>query len=207
MRNFGLLVFMVSFLFVLSPFVLAQTSFGPFSYADYSSWLKIALGNPNLPQEWFSGINFIYYIIFPFIAIMTVIYGILTDVRIFRNDKTKWILSFSMAAMTLPTGWLMAFVYFVYTFAASLAVVVFAIVFVFGTVLWGIGKGYSFKGELVDTAKEINDIRRQRKELRGRYIRGDITEEKWREQDAKMAAIQRNLQEREGTAKSEAPGD
>jgi len=50
-----------------------------------------------IPDEWMTYGGFMQYIIFPFIAVFVVMYGILSEIRIFHEVKVKAVLALVMA--------------------------------------------------------------------------------------------------------------
>lgn len=142
-------------LFALSitiPAVSAQ-----FTPPDLKPYASLILGKPvdQMPSDWFVGFNIIWYILLPFISIVAVIYGIMYDIRLFRNKSVIMVLSLAMAGMTLPTGWLIGFVYAVYSFNAAFAVVAFGVVFFVGILFWATGRFLGFGIGIVSEVKMV----------------------------------------------------
>jgi len=123
------------------PAAHAQFTSGGFpSFTSFKPWVQFIVGNNQFPDTWLIFPNIIYYLILPFISIVAVVYGILSDLRIFRY--TRWVrgvLAVAMAGMTLPSGWLITAVLELYSFNAAFAALAFGLVFFLGVILWASG--------------------------------------------------------------------
>jgi len=167
------------------PVVYAQFPIGT-GGADLKPWVDFIVGNNKWPPEWIAFPNIIYYIILPFIAIVAVVYGIMYDLRIFRSQNVRIVLSIAMAGMTLPSGALITSVLWLYSIDATLAAWAFGIVFFVGVFFWAAGKflffGYGTKGEiemaktraelLKGVEQNLSTIRAQINELEMRKAEG-----------------------------------
>jgi len=123
---------------LILPAVYAQFNFG--NSQSLRPWVEFIVGNNQFPNEWLVFPNIIYYLILPFVAIVAVVYGIISDLRIFRY--TKWVrgvIAVAMAGMTLPSGWLIQAVLYLYSFNAAFAALAFGVVFFIGVILWAAG--------------------------------------------------------------------
>lgn len=159
MRKINLIVFSIIFFSTVSHAVFAQ--YWPIQYGNVGSMIGFILGNPNVPSDWLQFPNFIYYILLPFIAITTIIYGILSEIRIFHSQNTRTILAIVMAAISLPSGFLIATVYYLFAISAWVAVGTFGALFIVGTLLWGWSKGRHLKRQFSDLEHEIEDLNNQ----------------------------------------------
>jgi len=185
MKKFELFIFSILFFLQISTTVLAQV--GSLTGFDLPKTIGFIVGDPNIQQnhpEWLTIPNVIYYLIFPFIAIVAVIYGILTEIRIFRSANVKFILAFVMAGMSLPTGAMITTVYLLYTAGAWVAVVAFGVLFFIGTILWALGKGHGLITELGTLDAEMREWRQnalniQKKWAEGGYGSGPDAEAKY----------------------------
>jgi hypothetical protein len=139
-----------------------QTWFSPEALATF-------LG---VPAEWLSIPQVIYYVIVPFIVAVTVVYGILTELRIFRKYnawKINTILSVAMAFLLLPSGILTTIVSYFYAAGTFIALMGFGLLFIFGTILWVYGTGHQIWGEQVPEAiRKRRDARRRMNEINKR---------------------------------------
>lgn len=123
------------------PVAYAQFTVGGFPSMDsFRPWIQFIVGNNQFPDSWLVFPNIVYYLVLPFISIVAVVYGIISDLRIFRY--TRWVrgvLAVAMAGMTLPSGWLITAVLQLYSFNAAFAAIMFGIVFFVGVILWAAG--------------------------------------------------------------------
>jgi len=157
-------LFLAVFIFcslLLSSVVFAQTNWLfnlPDQYSmDIKSMVKFVI--PGARDEWLTLPNFFYFIVFPFIAAWAVIYGIMEEIRIFRRSKTpQKIISFVMAALLLPSGWLLIIVNYFYAFDAWVALMAFGIIFFIGIFFWGFGtfRGYQTDYREKDLANQMS---------------------------------------------------
>lgn len=162
-----LLLVAVAFCFILSSsIVLAQDWWAEWwTGMRYSggieNMLTMVLGK-NVPREWLSLPNFVYFIVFPFVAAWAVIYGVMEEIQIFRRAKTSHkIVSFVMAAMLLPTGYLMIAVNYLYMIDAVVALFAFGFLFLFGTILWAVGRGYGMTSEFDVRKRMMGDVKNE----------------------------------------------
>ena len=127
---------------------------------------------PGMSKDWVRMPNLIYYVIVPFITAVAVIYGILGQLRIFRDWKTNLIISLCFAFLLLPSGILTTIVNIFYATGAFIGLISFGVLFVVGTLLWAVGRGYGLYTET--GVKEIREIRRNISKLneeQGRILR------------------------------------
>lgn len=175
MKKLGILILTALVFSFLPQAIFAQI--GPNVPFDLKSMLSFVLGNSNIPSDWLLLPNVVYFVVFPFIAIVAVIYGILSEIRIFRSANVKGVLAFVMAGMSLPTGAMITTVYYLYTFGAWVAVVTFGVLFVFGTLLWGYGRGSQLKNELYDLQTEMGRLKEESMHIDREYAEGRIKTE------------------------------
>lgn len=64
---------------------------------EVMKYILIFLFGSGFPDEWLTYSGFMQNIIFPFIAVFVVMYGILSEIRIFHNASVKAVLSLVMA--------------------------------------------------------------------------------------------------------------
>ena len=93
-------------LLLLAPFALAfllhatavraQVGAGP-SAEDVMRAVFVFVFGEDFPSYWLTYAGFAQYIVFPFIAVFIVLYGILTELRIFKQTSIKVSLSLIMA--------------------------------------------------------------------------------------------------------------
>jgi hypothetical protein len=99
----------------------------------------IAFG-PDVP-EWATkdAYSVLQWLIFPFLSLWVVLYGILAEIRIFRG-RNNWInavLSFLIGAVAGPTGGLIYFVRMLFVAFGIYSMAIFAGLLFVGTFLWG----------------------------------------------------------------------
>jgi len=147
---------------LLLPAVSAQFNFN--DARSLRPWVELVVGNNQFPDSWLIFPNVVYYLILPFIAIVAVVYGIISDLRIFRHSRwTRSVISVAMAGMTLPSGALIQAVYNMYSFNAAFAAIAFGVVFFIGVFIWGIG---TTTGSIFRTVNEVTVARAQGDETR-----------------------------------------
>lgn len=122
-----------------------------------------------VPAQWLVVPQVIYYVIVPFIVAVTVTYGILTELNIFRNSraagKVNIILSVAMAFLLLPSGILTTIVSYFYAANVFIGLVGFGVLFLFGTIMWVYGRGRSMRYEFGYKADIAKNLQEKIKEL------------------------------------------
>jgi len=122
--------------------------------------------------EWLVVPQVIYYVIVPFLVAVTVTYGILTELKIFRKYnawKINTIISIAMAFLLLPSGILTTIVSYFYAAGTFIGLMGFGVLFIFGTILWVYGTGHRIWGEQVpDAILKRRDARRSMNEINKR---------------------------------------
>jgi hypothetical protein len=96
------------------------------------------------PDEWLTWSGFMQNIIFPFIAVFVVMYGILSELRIFHNANVKAVLSLVMAFVggTVVLQTMRAFL-----FANALwGTVGWGVLLIFGIGAWVVARGAEYYG-------------------------------------------------------------
>lgn len=149
-------------------------------YPLWAWWDPQALAQflfPGMNPEWLRIPDVLYYVILPFIAAFTVIYGLLKELRIFRNvaNKVNIVLAFVMAFMLLPSGVLTYIVTIFYAGSAFVGMMAFGIVFLVGIIIWAYGTSYriwsEFSPETIGKEvkgynKKLVNLERRRIEIR-----------------------------------------
>jgi hypothetical protein len=141
-------IFLISFP-LFSSLIFAQANYPEFPFQTWFSPEALAkfLG---VPAEWLVIPRVIYYVIVPFIVAVTVTYGILTELKIFRGynkGKINIILAVAMAFLLLPSGILTTIVTYFYAANTFIGLIGFGILFLFGVIMWVYGTGHKIWGE------------------------------------------------------------
>lgn len=158
-------IFLISFPF-FSSLIFAQVNYPEFPFQTWFSPEALAkfLG---VPAEWLVIPRVIYYVLVPFIVAVTVTYGILTELKIFRGynkGKINIILAVAMAFLLLPSGILTTIVTYFYAANTFIGLIGFGILFLFGVIMWVYGTGHRIWGEYGSAkgmAKDIQDLNKQ----------------------------------------------
>jgi len=192
-------IFLISFPF-FSSLIFAQINYPEFPFQTWFSPEALAkfLG---VPADWLVIPRVIYYVIVPFIVAVTVTYGILTELNIFRRygaNKINILLSVAMAFLLLPSGILTTIVTYFYAANTFIGLVGFGILFLFGTVMWVYGRGRTMHHEFglqADVAKGLREKIKDHEEM-FRRLQKEIVEKRGRGQDTTSLEAQL-LRERE----------
>lgn len=192
-------------LLVLPSIVLAQSPWGDAVDFDAVDLIKIFFG-PNIPDEFTeSGYNILQWLIFPFLALWVIIFGIMSEIRIFRRGQnTRIVLSFLIAVIAAPTGGLVWMVKTLFALYGGFAFVIFIGLMFLGTALWGVatwglwgGPGLSGKS-WKDAGKRMKgSIRRQEKIRRLQEMARDSSLPEGRRTEAANEAIKLIKEEQE----------
>jgi len=199
MKNILLFVFAMLSVSLVSTTVFAQYGWYNVPF-DWRNTMALILGmDPaKIPSDWLGIPNVIYFIIFPYIAIVTVLYGVFSEIRIFRSSTVKTILAIVIAGMSLPTGALISTVYWMYTIGAWVAVFGFGLVFILGAILWGVGRIYGLGSSVKDISKEIGAYNKQLAALDADYAAGRKKTEDYLKERGAIAVEKRKLLARLG---------
>jgi hypothetical protein len=167
------------FMFLVLPqLILAQQSFDLQNYLG--SWFSpenlAQFLFPNLPPEYLRIPQVIWYVIVPFIAVFTVLYGLLRELRIFRfaPNKVNVVLAFAMSMLLLPSGVLTFIVVNIYSFGAAFGAIAFIVVFMIGILLWGLATSWRLWGDVSYEklqARNISDMHSELRHLQQEKIR------------------------------------
>jgi hypothetical protein len=116
--------------------ILSHTTLAQFPERPWEDIIKIIFG-PEVPDEWLEPYKVMQYLIFPFIALWLVVFGILTELRIFRRkDSINAFLAFLIAMIAGPTGYLVLFVRGTFQVLGWLGFSAFGFLMFFGIILW-----------------------------------------------------------------------
>lgn len=130
----------------------------------------------------------IYFLFFPYLATVAIIYGLLMEIGLFRhisgNEKEiiYFLIAGSWALFLIPTGILGAVVVFFYAWNAALAVIIFVLVFIIGAIFWGrktittSTTGYKIIQDLYDRRKQIEN---QQSRLTQDFLANRISRDKY----------------------------
>jgi len=133
---------------------------------DVQTWLSQTLG---IPRDWAAWPTVFWLLILPYISTLAIIYGFLETIGIFRGGHTTTIyliIAAGWAMFLIPTGFLGTIATVFYSFGAMLSVIAFSVLFIFGVIIYSVGRGRSIwgygrgvGGEFRRTASDIeNDI-------------------------------------------------
>lgn len=176
-KKIQLLTILATLLTVLFLVPYLALAAAPFEPPDIGAGIATALNlffGPGAEDYTSEPILILQYLIFPFIALWVVLYGILTNLRLFGyRTGFNALLSFLIAVVAGPTGGLVLLVRTVFTWMGWWGFAAFAGLFFFGLACWVIGDVIRFgrpvsryfreAGRLED---EIYDLRRQIDEAR-----------------------------------------
>jgi FtsZ-binding cell division protein ZapB len=196
-------IFLISFPF-FSSLIFAQANYPQFPFQTWFSPEALArfIG---VPADWLVVPRVIYYVIVPFLVAVTVTYGILTELNIFRRygaNKINAILAVAMAFLLLPSGILTTIVTYFYAANTFIGLVGFGILFLFGVIMWVYGRGrtmYHEFGLQGDVAKGLREKIKDHEEMI-RKLQREIIEKRGRGQDTTQLEKEL-LREREALTK------
>ena len=207
MQRFGAMaLFLVLAFSAVAQTIFAQQSIDLQKYLgswfDIDTLVKFLF--PNFPDEWLRVPQVIWYVIVPFITAFTVLYGLLIELRIFRNaPKVNTMLAFAMAFLLLPSGMLTWIVTIFYAGGAFIGVMGFIVVFIIGVFIWGYGTSWRFWREYgtsaeltrnISTAnRRISQLREQWHRLRMERVRPGLSPGRQAQIDLEMTAIQERI--------------
>lgn len=150
-------------------------------------WPQIPLGRTisaiwnaifhNVPVEFKTWPEFIYFVIIPFIGTFTIAFGILKEVGVFRHvPRVNIIIALIFAFSMLYYGALTMIVHLLYSLSGFIVVMFFGALFILGTFLLGFRKKAEWKKDIVDVEtlykhkeglmKEIKKVEADLKDVR-----------------------------------------
>jgi hypothetical protein len=202
--------FLAFLLFASPAFAQFASNFPQFPFGTWYSVDALAtfLG---VPSDWLAIPKVIYFVIVPFIVAITVTYGILTELNIFRTslakNKINIILSISLAFLLLPSGTLAYIVNYFYAAGEAIGLIAFGALFIVGTLLWAVGTFWRIRGTyqapssmartIHQIENRINYHRREVRHLQDRIDRaapGDPRISQWIAEQSQHQADIANLQ-------------
>ena len=173
------LSFVLTLISLLPTLVLAQGLMG-----SWHEWL-------NIPSEWATPPNLIYYVFIPFLGTFAIIWGILTatHAKIFQNNRVNIVISFVFAISLFYFNILPPIILYLFTFGGIFGVVAFFILFFVLTFLFGkrkIGVSYRETKKVYEDiekahSKEMSDVLKKSKNLENVSEQISKIEEKKRE--------------------------
>lgn len=97
--------------------------------------------------------SIMYDYFLPFVIIWVVFYGILSAINLFRHKpRINLILSVGLTLMMTATPYWFGVGQFISEWGAWTSVIIFIVVFTFGVVMWGLGRGKEYyEGSPIDT--------------------------------------------------------
>jgi len=97
------------------------------------------------PQSQPTAYGFLQYLVFPFLSLWMVLYGILEEIRIFRRKTSiNAVVAFLMAIISGPTGALVIVVRTSFLYMGAFGFLAFIVLFFFGVVAWAGVRLWSF---------------------------------------------------------------
>ena len=96
--------------------------------------------------------NVIWYTILPMMATLAILYGLLEELKLFRGPSSTYvyvIIGITWSFLLMYTGMLKIISIFLFQLGAFIAVLMFGLVFIAGTFIWGYGRLGSAKRELI----------------------------------------------------------
>lgn len=184
LKNRELLKTFLLFLFIFSllPTIVSAQLFG-----TGIDPLKVVFG-PDVPADWYEPYKVMQYLVFPFLAIWMIIFGILEEINIFRRHMgLHAIVALLMALMASVTGSLLYTVRWLLGLGAWWGTLMFVAVFFVGVWFWGVGRMKEFRNlekQIIGKEKEIINLETEEGRIlamiqtyRTMEARGELTEE------------------------------
>jgi hypothetical protein len=122
----------------------------------------------NVPTEFATFPNVLYFVFIPFLGTFTIIWGILTNLNIFRLNKVNIILSFLFALALLYSTILTTITFYLFNIGGVFGVIAFFILFFVGTILYSRGIIYGWRGFYGSFDRAISEQKKLKDVYRGR---------------------------------------
>jgi hypothetical protein len=160
------IAFLIFFLLAISSVTFAQDI--P-TYVPGVDVLKIIFG-PSVPPEWYQGYNVFQFLILPMVLIILVIYGIMSEIRIFKRGAINAAVAVIIGLIASYSGALVLVVRWTTLAAGIFGYVVFIILLFVGIIVfavlkfrgWGISGGrgrMKFNTEILATEAKLVEWR------------------------------------------------
>ncbi|OGI15868.1 hypothetical protein A3K63_00710 [Candidatus Micrarchaeota archaeon RBG_16_49_10] len=152
----------------------------PFRFQPY--WFYKVMNDLFKPQIKFSTLRqVIFFAIVPFLISFTIVFGILTELNIFKKKNVKVIIALLFALSLMYYGVLSHLVFTVSSLGTFAVVIIFAVMFVLGTLFFGRAKtGYwKTKADAYGAAsKQMETLKKELSEAHEelRIVREDMTD-------------------------------
>jgi len=101
----------------------------------------------NIPEDYSTFPNLLYFVIVPFLGVFAIIWGILTNLNIFKLHKVNILLSFIFAFALLYTGILLAVTFYLFQIGGLFGVLAFFVLFFALTAFYATKKTSVYYGE------------------------------------------------------------
>lgn len=98
----------------------------------------------DVDKAWVTSASIIQYLIFPFVAVLMVIYGIFSEIRFFRQTWINFILGLIVALIVSSQGFLVRMMRAFLLMGGGMGIMFFGVVFIIGIILWFVGRMASF---------------------------------------------------------------
>lgn len=138
-----LIVFLIT-LTLLPTIILAQTEV---EWFEPGGVLRIIFG-PKIPEEWLHPLNILQFLVFPFILLWLIFFGILTEIRIFRRHSAiNGLIALFIALIASYTGALVLFIHWTIVVAGFWGYTVFWVLLMVGIGVWFVMRmrGWGFR--------------------------------------------------------------
>lgn len=126
----------------------------------------------SFPTDFLSNI-FIFQTFIPFIILFAIIWGLLEAINRF-SGKVNLVISLGFALIAAFTNpWILSYIA---TLGAYTAVVLFGILFLFGIIRWGLGRGHDIYFETSSYGKQYQHYERELKKIEEKLRSGELSE-------------------------------
>lgn len=107
--------------------------------------------------------TFVFQFFIPFIILFAILWGLLEAINVFHSSRVKIVIALGFALVASYTNpWILAYIA---TLGSYAAVILFGLLFLFGVVRWGLGRGKEIYIETAPYKKQIDDIAKKVEKL------------------------------------------
>lgn len=107
----------------------------------FSKWKNIFESIANkfrIPEDYMRFPKVIYFVFIPFVGTFTIIYALLTKIRIFEENKFNATIAFLFTFSLLYFGYLLALMEYIYSLSSFTIVVLFSLLLIFAVLMWSL---------------------------------------------------------------------
>jgi uncharacterized membrane protein len=136
--------------------------------------------------------TFVFQVFIPFLILFAILWGLLEAINVFGSSRVKLViaLGFTLIA-SFTNSWILAYIA---TLGAYMAVVLFGVLFLFGILRWGLGRGHDIYLETSSYEKQYKHYARQLRDIEDKVRSGGLSESEMHSEIKKAKDIKEKME-------------